>query len=149
MHQEYYRHPFTISTDQARLDIEAIHAFLAEESGWALGREKAVVIRSIQHSLCFGLYEQDVQIGFARVISDYTTYAYLDDVYVLDIYRGKGLGKWLIECLLTHPALQSISRLGLTTIDKQNFYKTLGWTALKYPGRHMEKLSPEYYKDKT
>ena len=145
MHQEHHRHPFTISTDQKRLDIDAIHAFLSYESRWARGREKAMIIRSIQRSLCFGLYDGDAQIGFARAISDYTTYAYLDDVYVLGTYRGRGLGKWLIECVLVHPELQSITRFGLVTQDQQEFYQELGWAALKYPDRHMERLLPGYY----
>ena len=145
MHQEHHRYPFIISTDQTRLDIDTIHAFLCYESRWARGREKTTILRSIQHSLCFGLYDENVQIGFARVISDYTTYAYLDDVYVLDTHRGKGLGKWLLECVLAHPELQSITRFGLVTQDKQEFYQELGWVALKYPDRHMERLPPGYY----
>ena len=145
MHQEYHHQSFMISTDPTHLDIEAIHAFLARESVWARGRTKAIVRRSIQHSLCFGVYEHERQIGFARVISDYTTYAYLDDVYILATYRGQGLGKWLIECILSHPDLQPITRFGLTTLDQQAFYQQFGWTALTYPTRHMERLPPGYY----
>ncbi len=144
MHQAYHRQSFTISTDPDRLDIDAIHAFLAHEAVWARGRDIETVRRSIQYSLCFGVYADERQIGFARVISDYTTYAYLDDVYMLASYRGQGLGKWLMECMLAHPDLQSLTRFGLTTIDQQAFYQQFGWTALIYPARHMERLRPGY-----
>jgi len=97
---ERERAPYSISTDPARLDLDAIHAFLAHESYWAAGIAKNVLARGIAHSLCFGVYRAGAQIGFARVISDYATYAYLNDVYILSPHRGQGLASWLIECVL-------------------------------------------------
>ena len=142
---EQQREAFIISTDPARLDHEAIHAYLTNESHWAKGVTRETVERAIANSLCFGLYHGEKQIGLARVISDYATYAYLDDVFVLAEYRGRGLGAWLMECVVAHPQLQGLRRFGLATVDKQDFYGRFGWRALHYPERHMEKLPPGYY----
>lgn len=144
-----HRESFTISTEVARLDVTFIHKFLSEESAWAKGMALETLELAIAHSLCFGLYEAERQIGFARVISDYATYAYLDDVFVLAEYRGRGLGAWLMETILAHPQLQGLKRFGLTTVDKQEFYARFGWRALHYPERHMEKLPPGYYTPKS
>src|SRR5882672_3075716 len=103
--EEHQRGDFLISTDKSRLDIDAVHAFL-RRSFWAEQIPRETVVRSIQGSLCFGLYHGDRQIGFARVISDFATYAYLADVYVLEEFRGQGLSKWLMECVLRHPDVQ-------------------------------------------
>lgn len=139
------RETFTISTDPARLDVDFLHTFLSQEAAWARGIARETLERAITHSLCFGLYESERQIGFARVISDYATYAYLDDVFVLAEFRGRGLGVWLMECIVAHPQLQGLRRFGLTTMDKQEFYARFGWRALYYPERHMEKMPPSYY----
>jgi N-acetylglutamate synthase-like GNAT family acetyltransferase len=151
MPELYIQHheTFTISTDPARLDIAFIHKFLSEEAAWAKGIAREKLERAIAHSLCFGLYDAEGQIGFARVISDYATYAYLDDVFVLTEYRGRGLGAWLMECIMAHPNLQGLKRFALTTMDKQEFYAHFGWRALYYPERHMEKLPPGYYSPKS
>src|SRR5438067_828954 len=98
--QEYYNDRFTISTDPSRLDIASIHDYLCNESYWAQGIPREVVERAVAHSLCFGVYDGERQIGLARVITDQATYAYLCDVYVLEFYRGQGIGKWLMNCIL-------------------------------------------------
>jgi GNAT superfamily N-acetyltransferase len=141
---ERERAPYSISTDQARLDIDAIHAFLAYESYWAAGIAKDVLARGIAHSLCFGMYHAGVQIGFARVISDYATYAYLNDVYILAPHRGQGLASWLIECVLAHQDLQGLRRFMLTTKDAQELYSRFGFIPLVFPARHMERLAPDF-----
>ncbi len=96
---ELQRDGYTISTDKARLDISAIHEYLSERSYWAEGRPREVVERAIENSLCFGVYEGERQAGFARVVTDYATFAWLCDVFILEDYRGRGLGKWLVETI--------------------------------------------------
>jgi len=145
MYHEWARDGYVVSTEPGRLDVVAIHNFLAEESYWARGIAREVVERALSNSLCFGLYADERQIGFARVITDYATYGYLNDVYVLAAHRGRGLGKWLLGCVITHPDLTGLRRFGLTTRDGQALYAQFGWTALHYPERHMERLPPDYY----
>jgi GNAT superfamily N-acetyltransferase len=145
MYHEWAREGYAISTDPARLNSRVICQFLAEESYWARGIPRAVVEKALAHSLCFGLYASRDQIGFARVITDYATYGYLNDVFVLAPYRGRGLGQWLLECVVAHPDLIGLRRFGLTTRDGQALYARFGWTALRYPERHMERLPPDYY----
>ena len=144
---EYVRGEHTISTDPARLDVDLIHHYLAHESYWAKGIDRALVERSLLHSLNFGLYAGSAQIGFARVVTDYATYGYLNDVFVLEAYRGRGLGVWLMECVVAHPALQTLLRFSLATRDAQTLYQKVGFKPLRYPERHMEKLPPGYYPD--
>ncbi len=111
---EYRRGEFVISTDRGRLDLDVIHGFLTN-CYWAKGIPREVVARSIEHSLCFGVYDgSGAQVGFARVISDFATVAYLGDVFVLESHRGRGLSKWLMECIMQHPALQNLRRWILT-----------------------------------
>ena len=110
MHQEYRQGEFEISTDPARLDAEAIHQFLAYESYWAAGMARDVLEKALAHSLNFGLYSGPRQIGLARVVTDYATFAYLCDVYVHADYRGQGLGQWLMGCVVAHRMYSSISR---------------------------------------
>ena len=145
MRQEYRRDNFIISTDPARLDADAIHAFLTR-SYWAEGIPKDIVARSIQHSLCFGMYDGAKQIGLARVISDYATYAYLADVYVLEDYRGQGLGKWLMACVMSHPDLQGLRRWSLATRDAHGLYRQYGFAELVRPERWMEILDADVYR---
>src|SRR5713226_2035662 len=111
---EYRKGKFTVSTDRRRLDLDVIHGYL-KDCYWAQGIPRAVLARSIKNSLCFGLYTRGKQVGFARVIGDYATYAYLGDVFVLDSFRGQGLGKWLMECILRDPRLQRLRRWSLIT----------------------------------
>ena len=135
---------FTVSTDPARIELDVVHRFLTE-CYWANGIPREVVARSIENSLCFGLYTQGKQIGFARVISDYATYAYIGDVFLLDSFRGQGLGKWLMECIMRHPRLQGLRRWSLVTRDAHALYAPLGFTALKKPQNYMELHDPDVY----
>lgn len=141
MTSEWHRDGFTVSTDKARLDVELIHRFLAA-TYWARGIPAAVVRRAIDHSLCFGLYENaqdgERQVGFARVITDYATFAYLSDVFVLEAYRGRGLGDWLVATILAHPDLQGLRRWSLVTRGAHGLYRKHGFTALANPERYME-----------
>ena len=141
---EHRRGEFVISTDKERLDVDVVHGFLTE-CYWAQGIRREVVARSIQNSLCFGVYGNAGQVGFARVISDYATYAYIGDVFVLESYRGHGLGKWLMECIMDHPWLRGLRRWSLVTDDAHGLYTKFGFTPLKAPERHMELHDPEVY----
>jgi GNAT superfamily N-acetyltransferase len=130
---------FVISTDPARLDVDVIHRFLANSSYWAKGIPRDVVARSIEHSLCFGVYDGSAaQVGFARVISDFATYAYVADVFVLESHRGHGLGKSLMAFIVQHPGLQGMRRWNLTTRDAHALYAQVGFKPLKVPERYME-----------
>ena len=142
---EHRKGKFVISTDEERLDLDMVHGFLTE-SYWAEGISREVVARSIENSLCFGVFCDGKQIGFARVISDYATFAYVGDVFVLESYRGYGLGKWLMECIVGHPRLQGLRRWTLLTRDAHGLYGQFGFTPLKRPERYMELHDPEVYK---
>jgi N-acetylglutamate synthase-like GNAT family acetyltransferase len=144
--EEYHRGEFVISTDPERLDLSVIHGFLTE-CYWAKGIPREVVARSIENSLCFGVYDNRNQAGFARVISDYATYAYVGDVFVVDSYRGRGLGKWLMECIMQHPRLQRLRRWSLVTEDAQGLYAQFGFTPLRTPERHMELHNADLYQE--
>jgi GNAT superfamily N-acetyltransferase len=139
---------YSISTNPARLDIGAIHAFLSR-SFWAEGISKKLIARSIRHSLCFGLFYDRAQVGFARVITDRATFAYLCDVYVLAEHRGKGLGKWLIDTVTAHPDLQGLRRFQLVTRDAHGLYKQFGFRSPRHPVRHMEIFKHGIYVKKT
>jgi len=134
---ERERKEFVISTDLARLDVDAVHAYLTR-SYWASGVPKDVVAKSLEGSLCFGLYKGSYQIGLARVITDKATFAYLCDVYVLEDYRGHGLGKWLMSVVQSHPDLQGLRRFVLITQDAHGLYEQFGFSRLKEPDRYME-----------
>jgi GNAT superfamily N-acetyltransferase len=142
---EWRRGPYRVSTDPALLDLDLIHRFLADESYWAKGIRRALVERAIAHSLNFGLYRGDTQVGFARVVTDYAVYAYLNDVFVVVSERGQGLGLWLLQCVVEHPAVHGLLRFSLATRDAQALYQKVGFAPLAYPERHMEKLPPGYY----
>ena len=177
---DYHRGEFTISTDPARLDLDLIHGFLTN-CYWAKGIPREVVVRSIEHSLCFGVYDvsgqnnprslkggetlrraqgrlwgtptrsgalQSPQVGFARVISDFATVAYLGDVFVLESHRGRGLSKWMMECIMQHPALQGLRRWILLTRDAHGLYAQSGFTPLKSPERYMELHHPDVYESR-
>ena len=123
---EYHKPPFTISTAPARLDLDVIHGFLYH-CYWSPGIPRELVAQAIDHSLNFGLYEENQQLGFARVVTDYTSFAYLADVFVLPTQRGHGLGVWLIECIMACPALQSIRSFTLATRDAHGLYRKFGF----------------------
>jgi len=142
---EYRRGEFLISTDPARLDLDVIHEFLTN-CYWAKGIPRNVVARSIEHALCFGVYDgSGAQVGFARVVSDFATVAYLGDVFVLELHRGRGLGKWLMECIMQHPALQDLRRWILLTRDAHGLYSQFGFTPVKAPERYMELHHADVY----
>lgn len=138
------RDEFRVSDDIALLDVELIHSFL-RGSYWAAGIPRAVVERSLRGSLCFGVYEGDAQVGFARCVTDRATYAYLADVFVLPSHRGRGLSKWLMECVLAHPDLQGLRRWSLVTRDAHRLYARYGFVPLQTPERYLEKLDPQVY----
>ena len=140
-HLEWTRGGLVVTTDPERLDVPAIHAFLAT-SYWAKGRTRAVVEKSIRGSLCFALLEGDNQIGFARAVTDRATFAYLADVYVLESHRGRGLATWLMQCVTSHPDLQGLRRFALVTEDAHALYRKFGFAALAQPERHMEIYRP-------
>ena len=143
MSREWQQGEFSISTDRDRLDVPAIHNFLSTDSYWAQDRSIETVNRSIENSLNFGLYHGEQQIGFARVVTDYATFAWLSDVFVLNAYRGRGLGKWLIEVILSHPQLQKFRRWVLATKDAHELYRQFGFIELKRPERFMERPDPQ------
>ena len=126
-----------ISTDPSRLDLEVIHGFLSA-SYWAAGIPRDVVERALSHSLCFGAYERGRQVGFARVISDRATYAYVSDVFVLESHRGRGVGKRLMAAIMAHPDLQDLRRWTLFTRDAHGLYRQYGFGEPRHPDRLME-----------
>ena len=128
---------YIISTDPARLDIDAIAEMLTR-AYWAQGRTREMIARYVQHSLVFGLYYENKQVGLARIVSDYTTFAWLCDVFIHEDHRGRGLGKWLMETVHAHPDLQGQRRWMLATRDAHDLYKQFGWTPLASPERWME-----------
>lgn len=147
MIHEWRQGQYLISTDKSRLDLTLIHNFLTT-SYWAAGIRLEVVRRSIEHSLSFGLYKEDRQIGYARVITDYATFAYLGDVFILESFRGQGLSKWLVEVIVTHPDLQGFRRWILLTKDAHGLYEKVGFTGVATPERYMERFFPDVYEAK-
>ncbi len=142
---EWNREEFVISTDPARLEVEVIHQFLVTESYWANTRTLAQTVRTIENSICFGLYEADRQIGFARVVTDKSTFAYLGDVFIIDEFRGQRLSKWLMETIISHPELQGLRRWVLATRDAHELYRKYGFAELRFPERWMELAAPDAY----
>jgi GNAT superfamily N-acetyltransferase len=141
-----YRHgEFTISTDRTRLNTDLIYKFLIEDSYWAQTRTPEQMQRAIDNSLCFGVYLEDKQLGFARVVSDFATFAYLCDVFILEGYRGQGLSKWLMETIVEHPDLQGLRRWLLATKDAHGLYAQFGFESLRFPERWMERTAPDAY----
>jgi GNAT superfamily N-acetyltransferase len=136
---------YEVSTDRARLDIDAIHGYLAR-SYWSPGIPHEVVARAIDHSICFGVYHGADQVGFARVITDEATFAYLADVYVLEAHRGQGLSKRLMEAVMAHPSLQRIRRFMLVTLDAHGLYRQFGFVDPPRPEMLMEITRPDIYK---
>lgn len=128
---------YLISTDRARLDLDAISAYLSGESYWARGRSRERVVRGIENSLPFGVYRDGAQVGFARVVTDYATFAWLADVYVLPEHRGGGLGKALVEAVVEHAAVRDLPRVLLATADAHGLYEQHGFAALQRAERFM------------
>jgi ribosomal protein S18 acetylase RimI-like enzyme len=145
---EASRGEYSISTDRARLDVDAIHGFLTT-AYWSEGIGRDLVALALDGSLCFGLYHGSVQVGLARVVTDRATFAYLCDVYVLASHRGRGLGEWLIETVMSHPNLQGLRRFSLVTKDAQGLYRKFGFTEVAGEGRHMEIARAGLYLDRS
>ena len=142
---EWKKDRFLITTDRKDLQLEAILHYLQEHSYWAAKRTPEQMEKVIENSLCFGLYDDGKQIGFGRVVTDYATFAYLGDVYVLPTYQGRGLGMWLMEVISDHPDLQGFRRWVLATRDAHKLYEKFGFTEMKHPERWMEKAAPDAY----
>jgi GNAT superfamily N-acetyltransferase len=136
------RGDYAISTDRSRLDLDAIHAYLSEEAYWSPGVPRKVVERSVEHSLNFGLYRGEDQAGFARVVTDYATFAWLADVFVLPGHRGAGLGKWLVETAVSHPELRGLRRWILATGDAHGLYARFGFRSAAGDRRFMVLEAP-------
>jgi GNAT superfamily N-acetyltransferase len=136
---------FEISTNRSRLDIAMIHQYLSNESYWAQNRTLEQTKTAIKNSICFGVYLGDKQIGFARVVSDKATFAYIGDVFILDELRGRGLSKMLMRAMLEHPELQGLRRWVLATRDAHGLYEQFGFTTLKFPDRWMELPATDAY----
>ena len=136
---------YTISTDKDRLDIPYIHAFL-RSSYWAENIPVDTVAKSIDGSLCFGVYEGARQVGFARVITDKATFGYLADVFIDEAWRGRGLSKWLVQTIVSQPELQGLRRFMLATHDAHGLYAQYGFTALTFAERWMHIHRPGLYK---
>lgn len=157
-HHRWHRDGFTIDTDPARIDLDVVHGFLTA-SYWAEGIPRDVVSRSIDGALNFGIYREDggpaggkggrpggEQVGFARVVTDRATFAWVGDVFVLEPHRGRGLSKWLMECVTAHPDLQGLRRWMLATRDAHALYVRFGFTGLTHPERWMQRWDPEVYR---
>jgi len=155
MAETWHRDEYEISTDPSRLNIDLIHDFLSNNSYWAAGRARDVVERSIENSLPFGIYKGSVQIGFARVVTDYATFAWVADLFVLAEHRERGLSKWLMDVIIAHPQLQGFRRWVLSTKDAHGLYERFGFMKLHRPERWMErpdpnmKESPDYWATKS
>jgi GNAT superfamily N-acetyltransferase len=134
-----------ISHDRTRMDVDVIHAFLSQESYWARNVPREVVERALEHSLCVGAFENGAQVGFARVITDYATFGYIADVFVLPSHRGRGIAKELMNAIMNHRELRGLRRWHLVTRDAHALYAQFGFTAVDVPERHMMKTRPSPY----
>jgi GNAT superfamily N-acetyltransferase len=143
---DQHRDTYTISTDPARLDLDLIHQYLTH-SYWAEGIPPDLVERSIENSMPFGIFDGERQVGFARVITDRATFAYLADVFVLESHRGRGLSRWLMEVIMAHPELQGLRRWMLATRDAQGLYAKFGFSAPSGPGSLMQILRVGLYRN--
>jgi GNAT superfamily N-acetyltransferase len=152
MSDTWQRGDYEISTDLSRLNLDLIHQYLSTRTYWAGGRSREVVQRSIENSFPFGLYKGNEQVGFARVVTDYATFAWIADVFILPEHRGQGLSKWMMEVMIEHPRLQGFRRWVLATKDAHGLYEKFGFITLHRPERWMErpdpnmKESPDYWR---
>ena|SRR3990167_269908 len=138
---------YKISASKNEMDIDAIHNFIGR-SYWAEGIQKDTLSKAVNNSLCFGVFTTSgEQIGFARMITDSATFAYLADVYILEVHRGKGLSKRLMQEIMAHPDLQGLRRINLATRDAHGLYEKFGFKPLSSPEKVMEILKPDVYKD--
>ena len=143
MSRRWRRDGYLISIDRSLLDLRFVHGYL-KTSYWAAGVPEEVVRRSVENSLCFGVYSDEEQVGFARVVTDRATFAYLADVFVLEEHRGRGLGKWLVEVVLSHPELRGLRRWMLATRDAHELYRKYGFAELGRPEIFMERRDASY-----
>ena len=143
--ETYTQNNYTVSTDKLKLDVDFVHSYLSR-SYWAEEIPKEIVKKGIDNSLCFGIYNESKQTGFARVISDYSTFAYLADVFIIEEERGKGLSKWLIECILKHEHLQGLRNFCLLTRDAHTLYERFGFQNLEKPQNFMAIKKDDFYK---
>lgn len=144
-HRSHCRGEFVVTSDPARLDVTFIHRYLVR-SYWSEGITRAVVERALANSLCFGVYESNEQVGFARVVTDYATFAYVADVFIIESHRGRGLSKFLMECIVNDSRLQGFRRWILGTRDAHGLYAQYGFKPLAKPERFMEIHDPDVYK---
>jgi GNAT superfamily N-acetyltransferase len=142
---EWHRGPYSVSTDAGRLDLTGTTAFLSA-SPWAHDIPESIVRRAVEHSIAFGLYEDDRQVGFARVVTDRATFAWVGDVFVEESHRGRGLGLWLMRCVLAHPELQELRRWLLASTTAQGLYRRLGFTPISGPERFMEVVDMDVHR---
>lgn len=143
---EHRRDNFLVSTDKSKLDLDVIHRFLTD-SYWSPGIPRHIVEKAIENSLCFGVYDGNAQVGFARVVTDYATYAYLADVFILESHRGRGLSKWMMECVMAHPELQGLRRWMLATRDAHGLYSQFGFEHIEDASRLMHIARPNIYRE--
>jgi GNAT superfamily N-acetyltransferase len=143
---DWRRGDYTVSDERSRLDRARVRRFIGEESYWAAGIPQSVMDTAIDHSLCFGVYHGDAQVGFARVVTDRATFGYLCDVFIETAHRGAGLGKWLVACVLAHPDLQGLRRLSLMTRDAHTLYERNGFRPMPDPALYLEIHRPNAYK---
>ena len=141
--REWRRGQYTISTDDEHLDLALIQDFISNQSYWGRGRRTETVQRALDHSLNFGVFKNNQQVGFARVVTDFATFAWVADVFILEEHRGQGLAKWLMEAILSHPELQGFRRWVLATKDAHELYRPFGFHELKRPERWMERPDPQ------
>lgn len=140
---------YLLTTDKSKLDLFAVHDYLSIHSYWAQNIPFAIVENAAAHSLTFTLLHNSTQVGYARVVTDYSTFAYLCDVYILEEHRGKGLSKWMMAFIHAHPNLQGLRRWVLLTLDAHGLYKQFGWHEAKFPDRYLEKHTPDIYKGRS
>lgn len=142
---EWHRAEYVVSDEPGRLDRARVWRFLAQESYWAGGIPEGTLAKALDHSLCFGLYRAGAQVGFARVVTDRATFAYLCDVFVDAAARGAGLGEWVVSCVLEHPELQGLRRICLVTRDAHGLYERFGFRPMPDPSRYLEIHRPDVY----
>jgi GNAT superfamily N-acetyltransferase len=139
---EWHREQYSISTDKSKLDVGMIHHFLYTTAHWAVGRPMSIVRKSIENSLCFGLYDGDKQVGFARIVTDGATVGWICDMFILPSHRNGGLGRWLVECMMDHPDVKGLRRILLNTRDAHDLYtKYAGFRPLLSPESWLEKFT--------
>ncbi len=142
---EFVRDAYKISTDRKRLDIDFIYSSLTH-CPWSQGISRDKVERAIQSSLCFGVYEGSTQVGFARVITDFVTFAYIGDFFIRESHRGRGLGKWLISTILECPELAGLQRKCIVTAEAHGLYREMGFMSVQRPAAYLELINKDAYK---